>query len=226
MKTVTFQVLDGIDKGRVYRDLPIPVTIGREEGNLLRLNDERVSRYHAKVQFDNEDVILTDLDSTNGTRINGRPVQIRRLLPGDRVGVGRSILVFGTPEEIAARAALLKNQFRPTALPQTQTLATGHGEGDDYDSAAADEEDDRFWSPNEADRPPLPAKLTPSQAARIAEILDFLHRGLASATDQLNANEDGTQVAIPYAEWQKIQAVHMLLGRYLRAVAEPDALVE
>src|SRR5947209_14135453 len=224
MKTVTFQVLDGIDKGRVYRDLPIPVTIGREEGNLLRLNDERVSRYHAKVQFDNEDVILTDLDSTNGTRINGRPVQIRRLLPGDRVGVGRSILVFGTPEEIAARAAALKNQFRPTAVPQTQTLATGEASAG-YDPAA-DEEDDRFWSPNDADRPPLPAKLTPSQAARIAEILDYLHRGLASATDQLNANEDGTQVAIPYAEWQKIQAVHMLLGRYLRAVAEPDALVE
>src|SRR5436305_10215997 len=153
MKTVTFQVLDGIDKGRVYRDLPIPVTIGREEGNLLRLNDERVSRYHAKVQFDNEDVILTDLDSTNGTRINGRPVQIRRLLPGDRVGVGRSILVFGTPEEIAARAAALKNQFRPTAVPQTQTLAPGPGDGDDYASAARDDEDAPFSSPNHGARP-------------------------------------------------------------------------
>jgi pSer/pThr/pTyr-binding forkhead associated (FHA) protein len=223
MKTVTFQVLEGIDKGRVYRDLPIPVTIGREEGNLLRLNDERVSRYHAKVQVDGEDVILTDLDSTNGSRINGRPISIRRLLPGDRVGVGRSILIFGNPEEIAARAAVLKNQFRPTSVPQTQTLATGEASLG-YDPA--DDEDDRFWSPNDAERPPLPAKLSPSQAARIAEILDFLHRGLTSATEPMQANEDGTQVAIPYLEWQKIQAVHMLLGRYLRAVAEPDALVE
>ena len=41
MKTLTFQVLEGVDKGRVFRELPIPVTIGREEGNLLRLNDER-----------------------------------------------------------------------------------------------------------------------------------------------------------------------------------------
>ena len=62
MRSVTFQVLEGIDKGRVFRDLPIPVTIGREEGNILRLNDERVSRYHAKIQLDNDDVILTDLD--------------------------------------------------------------------------------------------------------------------------------------------------------------------
>src|SRR5262249_23221861 len=48
MTKVTFQVLEGIDKGRVFRDLTTPVTIGREEGNLLRLNDERVSRFHAK----------------------------------------------------------------------------------------------------------------------------------------------------------------------------------
>ena len=35
MPAVTFQILEGIDKGRVYRDLPTPVTIGREEGNPL-----------------------------------------------------------------------------------------------------------------------------------------------------------------------------------------------
>ena len=30
MRTVTFLVLEGVDKGRVYKDLPIPVTIGRD----------------------------------------------------------------------------------------------------------------------------------------------------------------------------------------------------
>src|SRR5437660_5944483 len=105
MPAVTFQILEGIDKGRVFRELTTPVTIGREEGNLLRLNDERISRFHAKVQFDNGEVILTDLESTNGTRVNGSVVQIRRLKPGDRVGVGRSLLLFGTDEEIAARLA-------------------------------------------------------------------------------------------------------------------------
>src|ERR1700736_6990287 len=105
--TVTFQVLEGIDKGRVFRDLSTPVTIGREEGNVLRLNDERVSRYHAKVQHDNGEIILTDLESTNGTRVNGNVVQIRRLRAGDRVCVGRSLLLFGSTEEIAARAATL-----------------------------------------------------------------------------------------------------------------------
>src|ERR1700693_4783489 len=105
--TVTFQVLEGIDKGRIFRDLSTPVTIGREEGNLLRLNDERVSRYHAKVQQDADDIILTDLESTNGTRVNGTVVQIRRLRFGDRVCVGRSLLLFGSNEDIAARLATL-----------------------------------------------------------------------------------------------------------------------
>src|SRR5579859_5034169 len=100
MKSITFQVLEGIDKGKVFRDLPIPVTIGREEGNMIRLNDERVSRFHAKIQFDSEDVIITDLDSTNGTRVNGMPVQIRRLQPGDQISLGRSTLLFGSHAEI------------------------------------------------------------------------------------------------------------------------------
>src|SRR5947199_5807035 len=107
MPAVTFQVLEGVDKGRIFRDVPTPVTIGREEGNLLRLNDERVSRFHAKVQQDSEDVILTDLESTNGTRVNGTVVQIRRLRYGDRISVGRSLLLFGSNEEISNRMASL-----------------------------------------------------------------------------------------------------------------------
>src|SRR2546423_6436248 len=100
MAAVTFQIIEGIDKGRGFRDLPTPVTIGREEGNMLRLNDERVSRFHAKVQHDNGDIILTDLESTNGTRVNNNVVQIRRLRHGDRILVGRSTLLFGSNEEI------------------------------------------------------------------------------------------------------------------------------
>src|SRR4051794_23256171 len=103
MRNVTFLVLEGVDKGRVYRELPIPVTVGREEGNAIRLNDERVSRFHAKVQVEDGDIILTDLESTNGTRVNGSAVQIRRLRAGDQVSIGRTLLLFGTMEEIEAR---------------------------------------------------------------------------------------------------------------------------
>src|SRR5262249_40311853 len=123
---VTFQVLEGIDKGRVFRDLPTPLTIGREEGNILRLNDERVSRFHAKVQIDSDDYILTDLESTNGTRVNGTVVQIRRLRFGDRVCVGRSLLLFGSNEEIAARMATLEGAgLQPFAAGAASPPADG-----------------------------------------------------------------------------------------------------
>lgn len=226
MRCVTFLVLEGVDKGRVYKDLPIPVTIGREEGNGLRLNDERVSRFHAKVQIEDGDIILTDLDSTNGTRVNGTSVQIRRLRPGDQVSLGRTMLLFGTMEEIATR--------RATAVPATGGAQAQTIRADELAAAGARPVTgtaDRTvgpistgnWSPFDEDIPPLPHKLTPSQAARLAEIFDYLHRGLTTAVENIDANDDGTEVRIAFAEWQTIQAVQMLLARYSRAIAEPEA---
>jgi hypothetical protein len=238
MTTVTLQVLEGVDKGRVFRNLPTPVTVGREEGNLLRLNDERVSRFHAKIQYDNGDIILTDLESTNGTRVNGNVVQIRRLRHGDRICVGRSLLLFGSNEEIAARMATMGVNTKPTggavgsllgqgpATVQAQTF-TGHVDNDlDFDLNVKDEvtiADGALFVGNRA-LPPLPQKLSPAQAARFAEILDFLHKGLTCATENIHANDEGTQIVLSYADWQKVLAVQMLLARYLRAIAEPDTL--
>jgi pSer/pThr/pTyr-binding forkhead associated (FHA) protein len=240
MVKLTFQVLEGIDKGRIFRDLATPVTIGREEGNCLRLNDERVSRYHAKVQKDGEDIILTDLESTNGTRVNGTVVQIRRLRFGDRVCLGRSLLLFGSNEEIANRMQTLATQIGPVeaggapgaslaegpATVQALTM-TGPSENDfDFDlnvHSEATATSEAFFIGTRA-LPPLPQKLTPSQAARLAEILDFLHRGLTCATEHIQAKDDGSQVTLSYADWQRVLAVQMLLARYLRAVAEPESL--
>lgn len=237
MPLVTFQVLEGIDKGRVYRDLPTPVTIGREEGNILRLNDERVSRFHAKVQVDNNEIILTDLDSTNGTRVNNNVVQIRRLRPGDRVGIGRSLLLFGSEKEIAARAAVLSRASTPAGGEPSVSdgmPATVYGS----ELVDAVDNDAHFdLNPQEditasngtvfmgnRPLPPLPQKMTPSQAARLAELFDFLHRHLTSATENTKVNDDGVDIRITYTEWQRIVAVQMVLARYVRAVAEPDSL--
>jgi pSer/pThr/pTyr-binding forkhead associated (FHA) protein len=241
---VTFQVLEGIDKGRVFRDLPTPLTIGREEGNILRLNDERVSRFHAKVQVDSEDFILTDLESTNGTRVNGTVVQIRRLRFGDRVSVGRSLLLFGSNEEIAVRmanvegagmhpfpgpttgAGAISAQSDGPATVQASTLAGQLDANLDFVLNQNDEVSatrDALFIGNKP-LPPLPQKLSPSQAARLAEILDFLHNGLTVATENFQAKDDGTQVTLNFPDWQKVTAIQMLLARYLRAVAEPEAL--
>jgi pSer/pThr/pTyr-binding forkhead associated (FHA) protein len=231
MSTVTFRVLEGIDKGRIFRDLSTPVTIGREEGNVLRLNDERVSRYHAKIQSDNGEIILTDLESTNGTRVNGNVVQIRRLRPGDRIGIGRSLLLFGSEAEIAARGSQLTGVVSPptarASLP-AQTLAGSLSLPDEaeFDLNLHDpitSTNGNFFLGNK-ELPPLPQKLTPSQAARLAELLDFLHRQVTRATENIQANDDCSQVGIGFNDWQQILAVQMLLARYVRAIAEPEVL--
>ena len=69
------------------------MTIGREEGNVVQLNDERISRYHIKIQEDGGKLALTDSESTNGTRVNGEDVQLRILRFGDVIAVGRSVLL-------------------------------------------------------------------------------------------------------------------------------------
>ena len=240
MPAVTFQVLEGIDKGRIFRELPTPVTIGREEGNVLRLNDERVSRFHAKVQFDNGEIILTDLESTNGTRVNGNAVQIRRLRPGDRIGVGRSLLLFGSEQEIAARIVTLSGSatqagsaplpggitcINPLTVP-AQTLASQFDHDIDFDLNPGEKITTAQGTVFVGTRPlpPLPQKLSPAQAARLAEMLEFLHRHLTLATEHIRASDDGQQVTLSYADWQRVLGLQMVLARYARAVAEPEAL--
>lgn len=228
MQTVTFLVLEGVDKGRVFRDMAVPISIGREEGNTLRLNDERVSRWHAKIQTEDGDVILTDLDSTNGTRVNGSTIQIRRLRAGDQVSIGRTMLLFGTMDEIAAR----RNAVAPAAAGAAATTgAVQTLRLDELKSAKAAPvvlatpapATATEWSPREEDVPPLPQKLTGSQAARLAEIFDHLHRGLTLAVEAVEEiKDDGTEVKLGFAEWQTIQAVHGLLARYSRQIAEPE----
>ena len=236
MPTVTFQVLEGIDKGRSFRELPTPVSIGREEGNLLRLNDERVSRFHAKIQFDNGEMILTDLESTNGTRVNGNVVQIRRLRPGDRIGLGRSLLLYGSETEIAARLTTMGSTGTPPAVesPEDEGAATLHAS-----SLASEFDHDANFDLNAHDKittargalfhgtrplPPLPEKMSPSQAARMAEILDFLHHHLSRSIEQVKGNEEATEITLNFVDWQGVLAVQNLLAKYLRAVTEPDAL--
>ena len=90
---------------------PIPlerdiVTIGRALEADIRLNDSRVSRLHAKITTEarsesNENLFrVTDLGSTNGTHVNGRPVSESILNNGDKVAIGDHLFRFEMLDEI------------------------------------------------------------------------------------------------------------------------------
>jgi len=68
------------------------ITIGRKEGNTIRLTDRNVSRQHARLlrQGDN-DFLVTDLNSRNGTKVNGdavAPDKSHKVTPGDQIYIG------------------------------------------------------------------------------------------------------------------------------------------
>jgi pSer/pThr/pTyr-binding forkhead associated (FHA) protein len=71
-----------------------PVVVGRESGSDLVLSDPEVSRRHARLEAQRGIVFLRDLESSNGTFLNGRRVKSAiELLEGDEIDVGTTRLV-------------------------------------------------------------------------------------------------------------------------------------
>lgn len=71
------------------------VTLGRSRSSDVMVDDANVSRAHAEVRAHGSTWVLTDLGSTNGTRLNGRRVTQPEVLgPGDQIEVGTTTLTF------------------------------------------------------------------------------------------------------------------------------------
>ncbi|MEM7249589.1 MAG: GGDEF domain-containing protein [Acidobacteriota bacterium] len=88
-------VLEGEHAGRLFSlDDRESLSIGRSRScEVCLLRDDVVSRRHAQIARDeNGDYVLSDLESTNGTRLNGREVSSHALNRGDRIELGEASL--------------------------------------------------------------------------------------------------------------------------------------
>jgi hypothetical protein len=224
MAQITLRVLDGADRGRVYDDLSTPVTIGREEGNSLQLNDERVSRFHVKIQEDQDKIVITDLESTNGSKVNGEDIQLRILRYGDIISLGRSVLLFGSREQIASRLAALRGEMSP--------LSGTIGHEDPQRSVAAGSLDFELnWSADPDIQstlhvlaaPDLPERLSPGQAAQLCELLEYLHIRLRDLLNSVTIKPDADRVPLEPRQWQNLIDLQARLAAYLRAIGQPHA---
>lgn len=82
-------VKSGPEAGRRV-ELDVEMAIGRQDGDLV-LEDPEVSRRHAVLRRSGGSVVVEDLESTNGTFVNGERIRSpREVLPGDQVRVGRT----------------------------------------------------------------------------------------------------------------------------------------
>jgi pSer/pThr/pTyr-binding forkhead associated (FHA) protein len=221
MSGITLRVLDGADRGRIYQNVGPPITIGREEGNTIQLNDERVSRYHVKIQEDNNRLVLTDLDSTNGTKVNGEDIQLRILKFGDMIALGRSVLLFGSREQIAGRLARLREdgEAAMTADPEQMQKAQNFSSLDF--ELNWNEECDMQATLHALEPPELPDRMTPGQAAQLAEILEYLHVRLRNLILSASVENKTSKITLDLRQWQGLIDLQSRLSEYLRQIGNP-----
>ncbi|MBO0828867.1 MAG: DUF3662 domain-containing protein [Streptosporangiales bacterium] len=81
--------------GEVVGWVTTPVAIvGRGGESDVKISDPGISRRHAEIRSENGEYVVTDLGSTNGTIVDGRPVRRASLYDGSRVQFGRTTLTF------------------------------------------------------------------------------------------------------------------------------------
>jgi pSer/pThr/pTyr-binding forkhead associated (FHA) protein len=85
--------LIGLDPGVSRRKIDLrrlPATVGRSPQADVRVQDSWISRLHCEISRLDDVLVVRDLESTNGTLVNGQHVREALLLPGDRLTVGIS----------------------------------------------------------------------------------------------------------------------------------------
>jgi len=96
-----FVVVQGREVGAVYDLAVTPMTIGRDASNAIALDEVAVSRWHAVVEAERQDdgrLVLRDVGSKNGTRVNKDRVERHVLNDGDVVRIGTASLKFLGPD--------------------------------------------------------------------------------------------------------------------------------
>jgi predicted component of type VI protein secretion system len=220
MVRVTLRVLDGADRGRTFESLDTPVTIGREEGNVIQLNDERVSRFHVKIQSDGDRLVLTDLESTNGTRVNGEDVRLRVLKFGDLIQIGRTLVLVGSRDQIEERLSHLPSQDSRGWFWFRKNRSTEESPSDSGSPWTSSENLQDFLFNHET--PELPDGMTATQAAQMAELIDYFRLRLRGLVGSAKEEKTG-RVTLGVVEWQKLLDLNSRLAEMVRRIGEPDS---
>jgi len=99
LRKCLLSIIDGDDKGTKYTLSKNVTQLGKKEGNDIPITDKTVSRNHAEIEYTADSFLLRDLESTNGTYVNGTRVKEAYLVPGDRIKIGRTVLEFSAFDE-------------------------------------------------------------------------------------------------------------------------------
>ncbi len=100
----TLVVTEGRGAGRSY-PVPRALVLGREKGVDVQIGDAGASREHCKIYQQDGDWFVIDLNSRNGTKVNGQKVSRWHLAHGDLITIGTTSIRFDEPAARRAEAA-------------------------------------------------------------------------------------------------------------------------
>jgi FHA domain-containing protein len=87
--------------GRHFEVADRPITFGRGDENDIVLTTPSASRLHAELRREENGYVLYDRGSTNGTWVNGSPVSVHPLRPGDQISIGDEVFRFDPPPAVS-----------------------------------------------------------------------------------------------------------------------------
>jgi pSer/pThr/pTyr-binding forkhead associated (FHA) protein len=90
-------VVHASNEGEAGKRYPVgeeDVTLGREEGNTVVVASDQASRRHARIFVSGGSHVLVDLDSTNGTFLNSKPMKEQTLRHGDVIRIGTAVFKY------------------------------------------------------------------------------------------------------------------------------------
>jgi two-component system, cell cycle response regulator len=94
-------VLAGSNVGEMYKIGGENMVLGRGGTADIRLVDEGISRFHCRIRRQDDHLVVEDLESRNGTFLNGARVKVRQLEDGDKIQLGRTtVLKFSFHDQI------------------------------------------------------------------------------------------------------------------------------
>jgi signal transduction histidine kinase len=90
-------VIRGNDQGTRYELEEAILRLGRDKSSAIHVHDTEVSRHHAEFRRTHRDYTVSDLNSSNGTFVNGKQIRQQLLTSGDQVQVGATLMLYTGP---------------------------------------------------------------------------------------------------------------------------------
>jgi len=119
-------------EGAILQEIPInkpKVTIGRRPNNDVVLNHLAISGNHAVIETQLNDCYLEDLNSTNGTQVNGQPIKRHFLQNGDIISLAKYLIKFDADSKVKAGSGPESSYVPPPVKPALVKVMNGPNAG-------------------------------------------------------------------------------------------------